>query len=128
MLLRHWEDLLRLMSLMVIADGRVLEEEIRVFVFRMMELRRKLAPDLMFSEGLVRDWFAAHREEISEHTDAERTVYLMSALSGLDDFDRHKMLVESINAVARADGHRHDREMEIISTAAERWDIRVPRR
>jgi len=126
--LRHWTGLLRLMSLMVIADGRVLEEEIRVFVFRMTGLRKKLAPDLMFSEGLVRDWFNAHREDIAAQSTEERRVFLQDTLSSLDDFDRHKILIESINAVARADGFRHEAEMEIITSAAKRWDIRVPRR
>ena len=128
MRVRHWTELLRLMSLMVIADGRVLEEEIRVFVFRMTELRRKLAPEMMFSEGLVRDWFSAQREEIARDHAEDREGYLENILSGLDDFDRHQVLVDAINAVARADGFRHDAEMAIITAAAERWGVKVPKR
>lgn len=126
--IRHWTALLRLMSVMVIADGRVLEEELRVFVFRMTELRRRLAPKLIFSEGLVRDWFEAQRAEIADHTPEAREAFLEDTLATLDELDKPKQVVDAINAVARADGFRHESEMEVLERAASRWGVRVPRR
>ena len=128
MRMRHWTSVLRLMSLMVIADDRVREEELRVFAFRMMELRRRVAPDLMFSEGLVRDWFEAHHAEMAAMDAGARGAAVGEVLAALDDLDSRRELVEAINAVARADGHRHDAEMAIIHRAAERWGAKVPRR
>ena len=126
--LRHWTALLRLMSLMVLADARIREEEIRVFVYRMKGLRDRLAKDLMFSEGLVRDWFDAHADELKTALKDEPEATVDAALERLDDFPKAQKLVDALNAVARADGERHDSEMEIIRRAALRWETSVPRR
>ena len=126
--LRHWTALLRVMSVMVLADSRVREEEIRVFVYRMKALRDRLARDLMFSDGLVRDWFDAHREELCEALETDSDAEVDSALEALDDFPERQKLVDALNAVARADGERHPTELRIIACAAERWDTKLPRR
>lgn len=117
---------MRLMSLMVVVDGRVREEEIRVFVYRMMDLRRRLAPDMMFSEGMVRDWFTAHREDLDETH--ERDAILPQTLEVLSELDMGARIVDAINAVAKADGHRHDSELAMITAVAEHWGVKVPRR
>ena len=126
--LRHWTALLRVMSLMVLADSRVREEEIRVFVFRMKALRDRLGRDLMFSEGLVRDWFGAHRGELSEALETDADAAVTTALAPLDDFPQPQKLVDALNAVAKADGERHPAEVRMIACAAERWGTKIPRK
>lgn len=119
----HWTALLRLMSLMVVVDGRVREEELRVFVYRMMGLRRRLAPDMMFSDGMVRDWFAAHRDGMAELSPEARAGVLDEAGDRLGGLGMGREIVEGLDAVSRADGHRHDAERELIADMAARWGV-----
>ena len=125
---KQWTALLRLMSLMVIVDSRVREEEVRVFAFRMMELRRRLAPEMMMSEGLVRDWFEAHRDDIAAHTEEMRNAFIAETVETLEATGLGERLVDALVAVAKADGHRHRSELELLARVADVLGVALPRK
>jgi len=124
-----WTHVLRLIGMIIVADGRVYREEVAEFVVLMAALSKAVSPDMVFGEKMAFDWFVAHRKELlalAKSPDFERKA-LQEVLALKKERKTAKAkILHSMWAVAAADDKHHDVEIDIITLAAAHWDLPNP--
>ena len=62
---RYWTDVLRLLCMMILIDGKVYEEELEEFKSAALALRDMVDPKLMLTGHMAQDWFELNRDDIA---------------------------------------------------------------
>ena len=120
----HWNEILRMLCMMVLADGKVYKEEVDTFVEAGMALRDELTPDMLLTRKMVLDWFVLHRAEISAGMDEfayDNT--LSSVLENLQDLADKRGVLAAMRKIALSDGFHHTSEKDLLQIAANTWSV-----
>lgn len=121
---RYWNDVLHLLGMMILIDGKVYEEELEAFTEAAISLRDIVDPKLMLTAHMAEDWFAGHREEILNNIRPscyDRTV--QRTLKRLDEVDNKSDLIFALLKVAMSDGQKHPTEEKLLYSACETWGM-----
>jgi uncharacterized tellurite resistance protein B-like protein len=123
---KSWNEVLRLLSMMILIDGKVFEEEIEAFKDAAIALRDMVDPSLVLTRHMAGDWFTQHRDEIAigvSHVFYESTV--SKTLERLNDIEDKKGLLVALLKVAMSDGVKHPAEEKLFNSACETWGLEV---
>ena len=121
---RYWNDVLHLLAMMILIDGKVYEEELEAFTEAAISLRDKVDPKLMLTGHMAKDWFAGHREDILN--DIRPSCYdrtIKRSLKRLDEVENKKDLIIALLKVAMSDGQKHPSEEKLLNSACETWGL-----
>ena len=121
---RNWNDILRLLCVMIFQDGKVYEEELEAFREAAISLRDMVDPHLVLTEHMANDWFAGHRDDIVNSMRPscyESTV--RRTLKRLDVVDHKEDLIFALLKVAMSDGHKHPSEETLLNSACDTWGL-----
>lgn len=121
---QDWNDLLRLLAMMVMSSGKPVSEEIKIFQKNALALRDNICPQQKFTEGMAHDWLEHRRSEIER---SMNSVYfddaLKKALGNLQRMPRKRaILLNMIKMTISCDDRTRD-EHRIITRVADIWDI-----
>ena len=125
-----WDDVLLLLAVMMLADGRVVEAERDAFARAVESLRERLEPDeAALPAGAVAAWYGAHAHrarDLALREDFDMAVLpLLGRLRGLADT---QALLDALGRVADADLHRAPCERDVITLASAYWGLVRPTR
>lgn len=119
---KYWNDVLRLLSMMIVIDGKVFEEEVDAFTEAALALRDMVDPKLMLTRHMAEDWFSMHRDDIAISV---QTVFydgtVKEALKNLDEVEDKKGLIIALLKVAMSDGRKHPAEEKLLNSACKTW-------
>lgn len=121
---RYWNDVLHLLGMMILIDGKIYEEEVDAFTDAAISLRDIVDPNLMLTRHMAKDWFAGHRDRIINSIRPscyESTI--ARTLKRLDDVDNKKDMIFALLKVAISDGYKHPSEERLLNSACETWGI-----
>jgi len=123
---QNWSDILTLLSMMILADEKVYQEEVEAFKKAAVELKDMICPEVMLTEHMAFDWFTLHREDImlqmSTFNYPTAVTKTLENLKGLPD---KQMFVMALLKIAISDGFEHGSESRLINMAAKHWDVDV---
>jgi len=121
---KYWNDVLQLLSIMILIDGKVYEEEVEAFKDAALTLRDMVDPKLMLTRHMAGDWFTQHRDDLEIGVSLvfyESTV--SKALKNLDEVEDKKGLLFALLKVAMSDGRKHPAEEKLLNSACESWGL-----
>ncbi len=121
---QHWNDTLALLCMMILVDGKVLEEEIEAFKDAAMELRDIVNPKLMLTRHMAEDWFIQHQDDLAIRVSPmffDRSVSRI--LHSLNTVENKKDITIALLKVAMSDGRKHPFEDNFLKVACTVWNL-----
>ena len=119
-------DLLSILALMIFADKRVLDDEVKAFVrlADKLQVGRDIEPRL--SEAKLTVWYETNKDELKEVLGRPNFGdWLYSRLDRLSDLPDKLSILSVLCDIASSDGEVHVSERALIKLTAQRWDIAV---
>ncbi len=117
-----WDNILKLLVLTMLSDGRVYEREVDTFVNNSMTLRSQMGVPGMQTRRMSMDWYIEHRNELKDiqtgETFEDDLLKLIDSLGFLPD---KKPLLRCLKNLARPELGRTGCTEGIIATSRKRW-------
>ena len=125
-----WDDVLLLLAVMMLADGRVVEAELGAFERAVGLLRERLEPgEAALPPGAVAAWYGAHAHRARDLTLREDfDMAVLPLLGRLRILADKQALLDELGRVADADMHRAQCERDVITLASAYWGLVRPAR
>lgn len=119
---QDWNDLLRLLGMMVMSSGKPPPEEIETFQKTSLALRDAVCPELRFTKEMAHDWLDHRRTDI---TKSISSVYfdaaLKKVLGNLQRLPRKRDVLLSMIKMTIDSDEQTRAEHRIISRATQIW-------
>ena len=123
---RNWNDALTLLCMMIIADGKIYQEEVEAFKTAAVQLRDVVSPEMMVTKKMAHDWFVLHKDEITLNmTEPFRATAMEDVFDRLNTLPNKKELITALLKVALSDGHQHRSENKIMVQACKAWNLDI---
>ena len=117
-----WQNILKLLMLTMLSDGRVYEREVDTFVNASLNLRANMDVNGIQTRQMTMDWYIRHRKELVDIQTGETFESdLLALIDSLDTLPNKKPLMRTLKNLARRDSERKESDIGIVSTSKERW-------
>ena len=117
-----WDNVLKLLMLTMLSDGRVYEREVDTFVNSSMTLRSQMDVSGMQTRRMSMDWYIEHRNELKDIQTGETFESdLLALIDSLESLPDKKPLLRCLKNVARPELGRTGCTEGIIATSRSRW-------
>ena len=123
----NWEDILTLMTMVVLADKKVYKEEVDMFVQAIYDLNNAISPDIFFTESMAFEWFKSNRDRVRNQLigrNADRN--LKEVIIRMKGLAYQEQILISMARIAHADSEYHNKEHKVIQQAAYSWRLPYP--
>ena len=122
-----WEDVLTLMTMVILADERIYKEEVDAFVRAVFELNNAISPDIFITESMAFEWFKNNRDRIRDILKSPDSEPRVQALIRRMNKLRHKAkILAAMDTIAHADSDYHQKEHSVIRMSADNWGVPYP--
>jgi len=122
-----WDQILMLLSVMIMADGRVRDEEIDAFVDGVKVLQSSFEPGPSLTDESYISWFRLNETRSRELILAEPfEAALMPYLTELSELPNCQLLLDQLRTIADSDMHRDKAESDLLTLAAAFWGLVQP--
>lgn len=117
-----WDNILKLLMLTMLSDGRVYEREVDTFVNTSMALRSQMKVSGIQTRQMNIDWYIEHRNELKDiQTGKTFQSDLLKLIDSLDLLPDKKPLLRSLKNLARRELGRSGCTEGVIATSQKRW-------
>ncbi len=120
---QNWNDILRLLSMMIIGNRDTIRDERKLFVETALALKSEAYPDLNLTTQMAQDWFDLHREELTRSMSSlnfDKT--LSSILNNLKSLPNKKPIIMTMIKMTFTDvGERSKNENRVIGGMNDVW-------
>ena len=117
-----WQNILKLLMLTMLSDGRAYEREADSFVNSSLELRSNMDVKGLQTRQMTMDWYIRNRKELVDVQTGETFENdLLALIDSLDTLPNKKPLLRTIKNLAKRDSERKASEVGIMSRVKERW-------
>lgn len=121
----QWKYILRLLGLIIVADGKTFQAEIDTFVRSMNDLRTVIDPTLCFTEKMAKDWFARNKPDLENIIENRSHDTAICEIVQPILFMPYKLdVISCMVKVAVSDGEYCDVERSLIAKTCLYWDVR----
>lgn len=118
-----WDNILKLLMLTMLADGRVYEREVDSFVNASSGLRSEMNVTGMQTPRMSMEWYIEHRSELVDMQSGETfETDLLKLIDSLEIIPDKKALIKSMKNLARPELGRSGCTEGIIATSRQRWE------
>lgn len=120
----HWKHVLNLLGLMIVADGKVLKEEVDTFLDVVMELRCVIDPTVSLTRHMALDWFNLNKADLVAIIDS--LAYDSAIINILEDIRSmpHKLdVITGMVKIAISDGDYARIEQGLIKKTILYWNV-----
>jgi len=117
-----WQNILKLLMLTMLSDGRTYEREADTFVNASLNLRSNMDVRGFQTRQMTMDWYIRHRKELIDIQSGETFENdLLALIDSLDTLPNKKPLLRTLKNLAKRDSERTQSDLGIVSTSKERW-------
>lgn len=117
-----WDNMLKLLMLTMLSDGRVYERQADTFVNASMNLRSQFLVPGMQTRRMSLEWYIKHRDELTDMQTGETfEADLVKLIDSLDTVPDKKPLLRALKNLARPELGRKGCTEGIIAKSRERW-------
>ncbi len=121
---RQWKHIYRLFSLVLLADGRVIPEEMSVYIQKTIELSKSIDPSLVVTEKMLLDWFVLNKARIM--ADINSLLYdsiIIETQASLKGFKEKRAVIRSMIEIGIAGGDYSARKQMFVRKTMLYWSI-----
>ena len=116
------QNLMRLLSQLVFADGHVFQSEIEALISGVHRLRLKDSAGQVLSPIQIRNWFDGYMQELNEtSSDAPKDVEITRLILSLADWPDKQSVIETLEKISYSDADFHKEEKLLISIVKAYW-------
>lgn len=120
----YLENVLTLLTIVILIDEKVYPEEVEIFSRAVQQISEQIDPNILFTTSMAADWFKANRESVKARLKEETADRLIKTIIGnLREFPGHKDVFFNMIRIAHADQEYHQTEHKVIRMASEAWRI-----
>ena len=122
----EWQNIMTLLTVIILADKRVYKEEVDTFVKTVKSLNDSISPEIFMTEGMAFDWFKSNRMRVSNMLvgpNVDRNIKQIIANTHKVPGKSH--ILRAMQSIARADSDFHKNEQTIIDRAAQGWGVKA---
>jgi hypothetical protein len=117
-----WQNVLKLLMLTMLSDGRNYERQVDTFVNASIDLRQNLNVRGVQTRQMTMDWYIRNRAELVDVHSGETFEHdLLALIDSLDTLPNKKPLIRALKNLARRDSERKETEQGVVSMSRERW-------
>jgi len=117
-----WQNILKLIMLTMLSDGRVFEREADSFVEASFDLHTNLNVRGIQTRQMTMDWYIQHRKELIDVQTGETfETVLLELIDSLDGIPNKKPLIRTLKNLSKRDVDRDINSPAIIETSKARW-------
>lgn len=122
----RWNDIFRLLAMVIIADKRVYKEEVDAFVDSAMVIKAASKDDTLITRDMAFEWFRGNRDDILTLAKSpEFSVSALKIIMSLNEFEHRETILRAMIAVSMADSEFHPSEESLIVIAAAHWKLKL---
>ena len=120
----HWKHILKLLGLIIVADGRVVKEEVDTYLDVVMELRCVIDPTIVMTRRMARDWFYWNKKELEAVIDGlAYDTELLAILKEIKALPQKLDVITGMVRIAVSDNDYHIVERGLIKKTILYWNI-----
>lgn len=120
----HWKHILKLLGLIIVADGRVLKEEVDTYLDVVMELRCVIDPSIVLTRRMAHDWFFLNRENLEDVINGlAYDTELLATLKEIKTLPHKLDVITAMVKIAVSDNDYHAVERGLIKKTILYWNI-----
>lgn len=120
-----WKYVLKLLGLIVVADGRIIKEKVDAFQDMMMELAVVIDPKIVMTRRMAFDWFVYHKDELKDVIDSlEYDSQLIAIFKEIRNMPHKLDVVNAMLQIALADDAYSPKEKMFIKKTILYWNVR----
>lgn len=120
----YLENVLNLLTIVILIDEKVYPEEVEIFSKAVQRISEQIDPNILFTPSMAADWFKANRESVKiKLTEESSDVLIKTLIRNLRAFPGHKDVFFNMIRIAHADQEYHRSEHKVIRMASEAWKI-----
>ncbi len=117
-----WQNILKLLMLTMLSDGRAYERQADTFVNASLELRTKLKVKGIHTRQMTMDWYIRNRKKLVDIQTGETFENdLLDLIESLDAIPDKKPLLRTLKNLAKSDRDRQAADSNILSASKARW-------
>ena len=117
-----WQNILKLLMLTMLSDGRSYEREADSFVNASLNLCSNMQVRGIHTRQMSMDWYIRNRKELVDIQTGETFENdLLALIDSLDTLPDKKPLLRTLKNLARRDLDRKGSELSIVARSKERW-------
>ena len=117
-----WQNILKLIMLTMLSDGRSYEREADSFVNASLNLCSNMQVRGIHTRQMSMDWYIRNRKELVDIQTGETFENdLLALIDSLDTLPDKKPLLRTLKNLARRDLDRKVSELSIVARSKERW-------
>ncbi len=117
-----WQNILKLLMLTMLSDGRAYERQADTFVNASLELRSRLKVKGIHTRQMTMDWYIRNRKDLVDIQTGETFENdLLQLIESLDTIPDKKPLLRTLKNLAKSDRDRQAADSNILSASKARW-------
>jgi len=125
--IERWNDIFKLLAMVIIADKRVYKEEVDAFVNSAMTIKAAVSDDTLITRDMAFEWFRGHRDEILALSKTpDYSVTALRIIISMTEFEHRAAVLSAMVAVSMADEEFHPSEESMVVIAAAHWKLNLP--
>ena len=120
-----WKYILKLLGLMIVADGKVFKEKVDAYQDAMMELAVVIDPRLVMTRKMVFDWFVLNKTDLTDIIDSlEYDSVLIDIFKEIRNLPHKLDVVTAMVKIGVSDGEYSDKEKMFVKKTILYWNVR----
>jgi hypothetical protein len=121
----NWKHVLKLLGLVIVANKRVLQEDVDTFLDVVTELRATIDPTVYLTRHMARDWLILNKAELVENIEslAYDTV-LCETLAPIKSMPHKLDVITGMVKIAVADGDYSGVKKLLVKKTILYWNVR----
>lgn len=117
-----WQNVLKLLMLTMLSDGRSYERQVDTFVNASVELRANMNVRGVQTRQMTLDWYIQNRADIVDIQTGETFENdLIALIDSLHALPNKKHLIRTLKNLSKRESERKNAEPGIVSISRERW-------
>lgn len=118
----QWQNILKLLMLTMLSDGRSYERQVDTFVNASIELRSNMVVRGVQTRQMTLDWYINNRQDIVDIQTGETFENdLLALIDSLDTVPNKKPLLRALKNLSKRESERTNPAPGIVSISRERW-------
>jgi len=117
-----WQNILKLLMLTMLSDGRAYERQADTFVDASVKLRSNMTVRGIQTRQMTMDWYIRNRKELVDMRTGETFEHdLLALIDSVDSIPNKKPLIRALKNLTGRDYEQDKYSVGIASKSKERW-------
>lgn len=119
-----WDNILKLLMLTLLSEGREYERQVDTFVGAAMKVHHNLEQSSFMSERRSIEWYISHCEELKDVVSGNSCAKdLNEVIKNLQSFPDKKPLLRAIRGIVRDCRNGGERASDILKKSKDQWGV-----